>query len=414
MIDYKKFTLKNGLTLITHRDYSSPMAVVNLLYKVGSRNEDPDKTGFAHLFEHLMFSGSQNVQSFDSELQIVGGENNAFTTSDYTNYYIMLPKQNIETALWLESDRMLHPCITQEKLDTQQKVVVEEFNQRYLNSPYGDVWLLLRPLAYKVHPYGWVTIGKNIDHIKNATLADVKDFFNKYYIPSNAILSIVADIDHEKIYHLVEKWFEEIPDRRPATACIPKEPPQTELRTLSVEKDVQLTHFYKVYKMCNRCNNDFYVCDMLTDILSSGKSSRMYNNLLKKTGLFESVNAFLSGEEDDGLIVVSASLLPNTDLETAEKAVDSEIAKMCMETVSQYELDKVKNKIEAMQIYSETSLMNKGMMLCNYEMLGNIDLINSEFDYYKAITADDILRVSQSVFVPEKCSTLYYKSIKHK
>ena len=412
MIDYKKFTLKNGLTLLTHRDSSSPIAVLNVLYKVGARDENPEKTGFAHLFEHLMFCGSRNVKSFDSELQIVGGENNAFTCNDYTNYYITLPKQNLETALWLEADRMLSPNITQQNLDTQRSVVIEEFNQRYLNQPYGDVWLLLRPLAYKIHPYNWATIGKNVDHIKNATLGDVKNFFDAHYFPSNAIISIVSDIDHEKIYRLVEKWFGEIPNRQKTDSHIPQEPQQTELRTLTVERDVPLTYLYKAYKMCNRHNPDYYVCDLLTDILSSGKSSRMYKKLIKNTDLFAGVNAFISGDIDDGLLIVCANLLPNADLKTAEKAVDDEIEKMCMRKVNKYELDKVKNKIEASQIYSETSIMNKAMILCYYEMLGNIDLMNLEADYYQAITASDIMRVAQNVFVDERCSTLYYKSLK--
>ncbi|MDR1984127.1 MAG: insulinase family protein [Prevotellaceae bacterium] len=410
MIEYKKFTLKNGLTLLTHRDSSSPMAIVNVLYKVGARDENPEKTGFAHLFEHLMFSGSKNVKSFDGELQIVGGENNAFTCNDYTNYYITLPKENIETALWIESDRMLYPNITQQNIDIQRSVVIEEFNQRYLNQPYGDVWLLLRPLAYKVHPYMWATIGKNIEHIKNATLDDVKCFFDLYYSPSNAVISIVADIEHEKIYELVEKWFGEIPDRPNIRHEIPKEPQQTESRALTVERNVPLTCLYKAYKMCNRENSDYYVCDLLTDILSSGKSSRLYQNLVKDTNLFAGANAFISGDIDEGLLIVSARLLPNTDIEKAEAAIDNEIEKMRTTKVSEYELKKVKNKIESSQIYSETSIMNKAMILCYYEMLGNIELMNTELDYYRAITADDILRVSKDVFVKEKCSTLYYKS----
>ncbi|MDR0420576.1 MAG: insulinase family protein [Prevotellaceae bacterium] len=410
MIEYKKFILKNGLTLLTHRDASSPVAVINVLYKVGARNEHPEKTGFAHLFEHLMFSGSKNVKSFDKELQIAGGENNAFTCSDYTNYYITLPKENIETALWIESDRMLYPNITQQNVDTQRSVVIEEFNQRYLNQPYGDIWLLLRPLAYKVHPYRWATIGKSIEHIKNATLDDVKCFFDAYYSPNNAIISIVADIEHEKIYELVEKWFGEIPDRPTVNCELPQEPQQTELRTLTVERNVPLTYLYKAYKMCNRKNADYYTCDLLTDILAGGKSSRLYRNLIKKTNLFASANAFISGDLDEGLLIVSAHLLPDVDIKKAEEAIDGEIDKMRTTKVSEYELAKVNNKIESSQIYSETSIMNKAMMLGYYEMLGNIDLINSELDYYKAITVDDIMKVSQDVFSDERCSVLYYKS----
>ncbi|MDR2653236.1 MAG: insulinase family protein, partial [Prevotellaceae bacterium] len=338
MIEYKKFILKNGLTLLTHRDKSSPIAVVNVLYKVGARDENPEKTGFAHLFEHLMFSGSKNVKSFDGELQIAGGENNAFTCNDYTNYYISLPKENIETALWIESDRMLYPNITQQNIDTQRSVVIEEFNQRYLNQPYGDVWLLLRPLAYKVHPYRWATIGKSTEHIKNATLDDVKRFFDLHYAPSNAVISIVADIEHEKVYELVRKWFEDIPDRTNIRHKLPEEPQQTELRMLEVERNVPLTYLYKAYKMCNRKNPDYYVCDLLTDILSSGKSSRLYQNLIKNTDLFAGANAFISGDIDEGLLIVSARLLPDVDIKKAEAAIDNEIEKMRTIKVSDYEL----------------------------------------------------------------------------
>jgi predicted Zn-dependent peptidase len=410
MIEYKKFILKNGLTLLTHRDKSSPVAVINLLYKVGARDENPEKTGFAHLFEHLMFGGSKNVKSFDGELQIAGGENNAFTCNDYTNYYISLPKENIETALWIESDRMLYPDITQHNIDIQRKVVVEEFNQRYLNQPYGDVWLLLRPLAYKVHPYRWATIGKSIEHIKNATLDDVKHFFDLYYSPNNAIISIVADIEHEKIYELVEKWFGEIPCKPHVRRRLPEEPQQTELRTLAVERNVPLTCLYKAYKMCNRENADYYVCDLITDMLSGGKSSRLYQNLIKNTNLFAGANAFISDEIDEGLLIISARLLPDADIKKAEDKIDSEIEKMRTASACEYELEKVKNKVEASQIYSETNILNKAMMLAYYEMLGNIDLINSELKYYRAITADDIMRVSKNVFADERCSTLYYKS----
>ncbi|MDR1347635.1 MAG: insulinase family protein [Prevotellaceae bacterium] len=412
MIEYKKFILKNGLTLLVHRDRSSTVASVNVLYRVGARNENPQKTGFAHLFEHLMFSGSKNIKSFDGELQVAGGESNAFTCNDYTNYYITLPKENIETALWAESDRMLYPNITQHNLDTQRSVVVEEFNQRYLNQPYGDVWLLLRPLAYKVHPYRWATIGKNIEHIKNATLNDAKCFFDLHYSPCNAIVSIVADMEYEKIYRLVEKWFGEIPARPAANCKLPQEPKQMEPRSLTVERKVPLTCIYKSYKMFRRENPDYYVCDLLTDIFASGKSSRLYVNLVKNANLFASANAFISGDIDEGLLTISASLLPNVDIKKAEAAIESEIRKMRTEKISGYELEKVKNKAEASHVYSETDILNKAMMLGYYEMLGNIDLINEELDYYRAITADDIMKVSENIFNDEKCSTLYYKSVK--
>ncbi len=410
MISYKRYTLQNGLTLIVHRDSSSPIAAVNTLYRVGSRNESPEKTGFAHLFEHLMFSGSANAPDFDTEVQMASGENNAFTGSDYTNYYITLPKENIETALWLESDRLLAPNITEQSIEVQKSVVVEEFNQRYLNQPYGDVWLLLRPLAYKVHPYSWSTIGKKVEHIQDATVEDVQAFLNAHYTPSNAILSIVADMDEDEVYQLVEKWYADIPAKKTATKAIPKEPEQLEAREQTVYRNVPSNAIYKAYKMCNRMGSDYYTCDLISDILSNGRSARMYRKLVQEKQLFSSISVYLTGELDEGLFIVTGRLLPDIPMSVAEKAIEEELQLLVNEYVTDYELEKVKNKVEAAQIFADSSVLNKAMTLAYYEMLGDISLVNTELDMYRKISKDDIKRVATKLFNPQHCSTLYYLS----
>lgn len=410
MISYRRYTLKNGLTLIVHRDSSSPIAAVNMLYKVGSRNELPEKTGFAHLFEHLMFSGSANAPDFDEAVQMASGENNAFTGSDYTNYYITLPKENLETALWLESDRLLSPNITEHNIEVQKSVVVEEFNQRYLNQPYGDVWLLLRPLAYKVHPYSWSTIGKKVEHIQGATVEDVQNFFNTYYTSSNAILSIVADIAEDEVFRLVEKWFADIPNRKIEQRPIPKEPQQTEAREQTAHRDVPSNAVYKAYKMCNRMDTDYYVCDIISDILSNGRSARMYRRLVQERQLFSSISAYLTGELDEGLFIITGRLLPDVPMSVAEQAIEEELRLLASEQVTDYELEKVKNKVESTQIFADTSVLNKAMMLGYYEMLGDTSLVNNELTIYQNISKDDIKRVAAKLFSPSHCSTLHYLS----
>ena len=305
MIKYKKHILKNGLRVILHKDESTPVACVNILYDVGARDENENKTGFAHLFEHLMFGGSVNIPDYDKPLQQVGGTSNAFTSNDITNYYETLPLENLETALWLESDRMLSLAFTPKSLEVQRNVVIEEFKQRYLNQPYGDVWLLLRPLAYKNHPYLWPTIGKEISHIENAAMEDVKAFFKKHYCPLNAILCIAGNMEEEKALKLAEKWFSDIPSGDPYIRNLPKEPVQNEPRELRVERDVPADAIYKVWHMCSRTSPKYYATDLISDILSRGKSSRLYQILVKEKRMFTEANAFVMGDLDEGLFVFS-------------------------------------------------------------------------------------------------------------
>ena len=408
MIAFEKFKLKNNLTVIVHEDTSTPLAHVNILYDVGARDEDENRTGFAHLFEHLMFGGSINIPNYDEPLQMVGGENNAFTTNDITNYYCTIPAENLETAFWLESDRMLSLAFTDKSLEVQRSVVIEEFKQRYLNQPYGDVWLLLRPLAYTTHPYKWATIGKEIKHIEEATMANVKGFFKAHYNPSNAILVVGGNVTTEEVKRLAEKWFESIPSGEKLKRQLPVEPLQTEARKLTVERDVPVNSIYKVYHMCSRYDDDYHAMDVLSDALSRGNSSRLYKSLLKDQNLFNDINAYVMGDFDKGLFVVSGKLNDNVSMETAEKAIIEEFKKLQEQLMDTDELQKCKNKVESSLMFSETDTLTKTTNLAISELLGDADLINQENTKYDAVTVQDIQRLAKTVLREENCSTLYY------
>lgn len=408
MIKFEKFTLANGLKVIYHQDKSTPMVCLNILYDVGARDEDENKTGFAHLFEHLMFGGSVNIPNYDEPLQLVGGENNAFTTNDITNYYCSVPAQNLETAFWLESDRMLSLAFTDKSLEVQRSVVIEEFKQRYLNQPYGDVWLLLRPLAFKKHPYKWATIGKEISHIEDAVMDDVKSFFKKHYHPGNAIMVVAGNVELEKVKELSEKWFGSIPSQPKAKRSLPLEPPQNEFRELTVKKDVPANAIYKTYHMCSRYDKDYYATDILSDILSRGNSSRLYIALVKNKQLFSEINAYVSGDFDPGLFVISGKLNDGVDVKEAEKAIDEELEKMKELTITADELQKCKNKIESSITFSETDVLTKATNLAIAELLGDADEINKEIEKYNAVNLDQLYKVANKIFQKTNCSTLYY------
>lgn len=408
MIQFEKFVLKNGLKVIVHQDKSTPMACVNILYDVGARDEDENKTGFAHLFEHLMFGGSINIPNYDEPLQLVGGENNAFTTNDLTNYYCTVPTENLETAFWLESDRMLSLAFTDKSLEVQRSVVIEEFKQRYLNQPYGDVWLLLRPLAFKSHPYKWATIGKEISHIENAVMDDVKEFFKAHYHPGNAIMVVAGDIELEQVKTLSEKWFEPIAAQPKPKRNLPVEPPQTEFRELTVHRDVPANAIYKTYHMCSRLNKDYYATDVLSDILSRGNSSRLYISLVKNKQLFSEINAYVSGDFDAGLFVVSGKINEGVDVKLAEKAIDEELEKLKTELVTDDELQKCKNKVESSITFSETDVLTKATNLAISELLGDADEINKEIEKYNAVTKNQLQQVAKKLLAHTNCSTLYY------
>ncbi len=408
MIKFDKFTLNNGLKVIVHQDNTTPIVAFNLLYNVGARDEDENKTGFAHLFEHLMFGGSVNIPNFDEPLQFVGGDNNAFTSNDITNYYITLPKNNLETAFWLDSDRMLSLAFTEKSLEVQRQVVIEEFKQTYLNQPYGDVWLLLRPLVYQNHPYKWATIGKEISHIENATMQDVKDFFYKHYLPNNAILSVVGDVNVAEIKLLTEKWFGNIPAGNVAERNLPIEPQQKEERRLSVERDVPANAIYKAYHMCKKTDDDFYATDLLSDVLSLGNSSRLYQSLVKEQKLFSEISAYVMGSFDEGLFIINGNLQENISFEIADKAIELELHKIKETLVQEKELEKVKNKIVSTLLFSETSVLNKAMNLAISELLGDANDVNTEEEKYMNVTPEDIKRMANKILIPTNCSTLIY------
>jgi len=408
MIDFDRFTLSNGLKVLVHEDPTTPMAVLNILYDVGARDEEPGKTGFAHLFEHLMFGGSINIPSYDEPLQRVGGENNAFTSNDITNYYITLPATNLETAFWLESDRMLSLAFSEKSLDTQRNVVMEEFKQRYLNQPYGDVWLKLRPLAYQTHPYQWATIGQDLAQIENAKMEDVKAFFAKHYNPQNAIMVVGGNVKTADVKILAEKWFEPIPAGEKYHRNLPKELPQTAARSLTVKANVPLNAIYIAFKMPARTDNDYQVYDLMSDILSQGQSSRLYNSLLKEQQLFSDINAYITSSLDEGLFIVEGKLVAGVEMEVAEKAIWVELNQLCDSLVSENELTKVKNKSESIMAFSEMNLLDKAMNLAYYELLGDANGLNTEIEKYLTITAEQIKAAAKATFVKEKSSTLYY------
>ena len=409
MIQFSRHILDNGLTVICHTDKSTPFVSVNVLYKVGSRNEQADKTGFAHLFEHQMFSGSTHIEDYDKHVQLAGGESNAYTTNDLTNYYITIPASNIETALWLESDRMAGLNLSPSSLDIQKHVVIEEFKQRYLNNPYGDLWLKLRPLAYKVHPYRWATIGVSPEHIERATLEDVGAFFRQFYAPDNAIVSICGNIAEDKALELVKKWFGDIPPAHGPVSHIPAEPRQTEeRRSIVPDNNVPADAIYKVFHMGGRDSDDFYACDIISDILSNGQSSRLYVNLIKNQRLFSGIDAYVSGDRDPGLFIFSGKLSEGIDIRQAEAAINQEIEHFIKDEITVREVEKIIHKTEARISYSEISYQSKASNLAFFEFLGDVDLINTEGKLYNDITVDKIKTTARELFRKENCSTLWY------
>jgi len=408
MVHFKRFTLDNGLRVLVHEDHTTPMAVVNILYDVGARDENPEQTGFAHLFEHLMFGGSVNIASYDEPLQRVGGINNAFTSNDITNYFIQLPAANLETAFWLESDRMMGLAFSEKSLEVQRNVVCEEFKQRYLNQPYGDVWLKLRPLAYKTHPYKWATIGKELSHIEEARMEDVKAFFKRYYHPANAIMVVGGAVSVEEVKRLSEKWFAPIPGAPTPVRDLPQEPPQTKERRETVKADVPVDALYMAFHMPGRTDRGFYEADLISDILSRGNASRFMVNLVKAKKIFSEVNAYVTSSIDPGLFVIEGKPVKGISIEQAEAAVWNELRRIKDEPVEQDELTKVINKVESTMVFSELNLLDKAMNLAYFELLGDADLLNQETEKYAAISVADIQARAQSLFRNENTSVLYY------
>lgn len=410
MIQFEKFTLENGLRVIVHQDLSTPMAVMNIMYDVGARDEDPSRTGFAHLFEHLMFGGSINIPSYDEPLQMAGGENNAYTTNDLTNYYIQLPAENLETAFWLESDRMLSLAFDEKSLDVQRKVVCEEFKEHYLTKPYGDAWHKMRELAYKTHPYRWMTIGKELSHIEQAKLENVKQFFFKFYRPNNAVMVVAGNVTLENVKTLTEKWFGDIPPGEKYVRNLPQEAPQKEERKLEIKANVPLDALYKTWHIYSRMDRRYYIVDLLSDILGGGGSSRLYQSLVKEKQLFSNIECYHFGSTDNGLLAIEGKLVKGIRLADAEAAIEIELEKMKTELVSENELQKVKNKTESMIAFEDMSVMNRANSLAYYEILGDAAWMNFELQKYGTVTTGDILEETRRVFQKENSNTIYYVS----
>jgi zinc protease len=410
MIQFSRFSLDNGLRILVHEDKSTPLVAMNILYDVGSRDEDPEMTGLAHLFEHLMYGGSANIPEYDLPLQLAGGENNAFTNNDITDYYLTVPAENIETSFWLESDRMLELDFSQKALDVQKSVVIEEFKQRYLNQPYGDAMLLLRPLAYKVHPYRWPTIGMEISHIERVDLEHVNKFFFSHYAPDNAILTLSGNVNTDRVYKLTEKWFGPIPSRKSGKRNLPSEPKQNEPRTLTVRRNIPADALYKVWHMGKRKSDDFYSLDLLTDLLAGGESGRLYNKLVREKNLFSEINAFITSDIDPGLVILNGKLMKDVDIMVAESAVNEVIDELKDSALKDDEMEKVKNKFESSTVLSNISILNKAMNLSFYELLGDPGFVNREVESFRAVSREMVSEAAIRYFNPENCTTLYYLS----
>ncbi len=414
MIDFTRFVLKNGLRVLVHEDDSTPVAVVNVLYNVGAKDEDAAKTGFAHLFEHLMFGGSIHIPDYDEPLQLAGGENNAYTTNDYTNYYCQIPAENIETAFWLESDRMLSLAFSKKSLEVQKKVVCEEFKEHYINKPYGDVWQLLREMAYTVHPYKWQTIGKELAHVEQAAMPDVVAFFKKFYTPANAILVVAGNVQTQHVKTLAEKWFEPIAGGEKYLRALPAEPIQLAHKEQKVYRDVPVDALFKVWHIAERLNRGYYIADLITEMLGGSISSRLHESLVKTKQLCSSVACYHLGTVDKGLLTIEARLLKNVTMEQTEKAIEEEIQKFIVE-FEEKELNKVKNKTESLIHFEDMSIMNRANSLAFYELLGDADLINKELDNYFSITHKEVQDYAREIFREENSCTLkYYSQQLHK
>ena len=410
MIEFSKFELENGLRVLIHEDDSTPMVAVNLLYNVGSRDESPDKTGFAHLFEHLMFGGSANVPDFDEPIQMAGGENNAFTNNDITNFYELMPVENLEIALWLESDRMLSLNFDEEVLDVQRKVVIEEFKETCLNQPYGDAWHHLSELAYKVHPYRWPTIGIVPKHVEDATMEDVKAFFFKFYRPNNAILVIAGNVKTAEVRSMVEKWFGDIPRGDVPERRLPKEPAQEKFARKLQQANVPVDALYLAFHCPSRTDEDFYATDLLTDVLSNGPSSRLYRRLLKEQKLFSSIDCYITGNVDPGLLIIEGKPADGVSLEACSEAIWKEIEDLKTNPIPERELQKLKNKVESSLVFSEANVLNKAINLAFFELLGNANQINEEVELYEKVTTADIQKMANQLLTQENCSELFYKA----
>ena len=408
-----RHTLPNGLRIVHHEDPTTQMVAVNVLYDVGARHEDSTRTGYAHLLEHLMFEGSTHIPNYDTHVQLAGGENNAWTSNDLTNYYITLPCSNVETAFWLESDRMLGLALTEESIEVQKGVVIEEFKQRHLNRPYGDVQHLIRAMAYRVHPYRWPTIGLCVEHIEQATLESVMDFYHRHYTPSNAILSVVGGIRFDEVVRLAEKWFGPLPASSITQVSLPQEPTQQRMRRKTVYRSVPADMLVMAFHMADRKSLEYHVCDLITDLLSAGQSSRLTRHLIHDKRLFTSIDAYIQGSIDTGLIYIMGRTAEGVTLEQAEQSIWDELDTLKRNTIEPEELNKVRNRSESERTFNNINYLNRAIALAQMELIGQDCDLTDELARYCAVTAEEVQRTARKVFTKKNCSVLYYKAKKN-
>ena len=409
MTDFTRRILPNGLRVLVHEDHSTPLVAINVSYFVGSRDEHPEKTGFAHLFEHLMFAGSKNAPDFDDPLQRAGGENNAYTTHDYTTFYEIVPAENLETALWLESDRLLSLSINKRSLDVQRKVVVEEFKETCLNEPYGDSWHHLSEMMYQHHPYRWPVIGLAPEHVENATIQDVRSFYKNWYNPANAVLSIAGKVSTEEALNLAEKWFASIPaTRAPIRQLVPEPPLSAPARKVVTAANVPVPAVFLAFRTPARVEKEFYSVDLLSDVLALGPSSRLYRRLLKEQQLFSTIDAYVTANVDPGLLVIEGRPSDGVSVEDALAAIWGELEQLKTEAIEERELKKIQNRFESTLVFSETSVLNKAQNLAFYELLDRAELMNEETDIYLGITPVEMLHTAKDIFRAENSATLIY------
>ncbi len=409
MIQYEKITLNNGLRLLVNENKDTSICTVNALYDVGSRDENPNKTGIAHLLEHLMFEGSQHISSYDNALQMAGGESNAFTNSDTTNYYLYLPAQNIETAFWLESDRLLGLNLTEEKVAIQKKVVLEEFEETTHDIPYGMAWHKLRNLAYKVHPYKWPVIGEKMEHIEQTFLPDILKFYETHYQPQNSVWVVTGPNKTQEIVDLAEKWLGSIPNKKKYQRNLKAENWETRtFQELNLTDDVPAQALYFTFLMPHRNHPDYYACEFISDVLATGQSCRLIQEVVKQNQIFSHIDCFVTGDIDEGLFVIEGRVATDVKIEEAEQAIWQILEELQTNKIGETELERVKNQIESHITFSETSGMNMAINLALYEQIGNAEEINLEVQKIRALTAEHILEVAQRIFKRDNCCLLRY------
>ena len=407
-IPFTRQTLANGLHVLVHEDRTTPLAACTIVYRVGSRDEDPACTGIAHLMEHFMFSGSDHAPDFDLALQKVGAINNAYTSQDLTCYYIVLPANNIETALWLESDRMAALSFSQQGLDVQKQVVMEEFKETCLNQPYGDLMMHVYGLSYRNHPYQWLPIGKELSHIEQVDMNIIRRFHDTFYCPANAILVVAGNVHAEEIFAMANKWFGDILPGRQNPHRYPQESPSKENRLKEVRKPVPDDMLFKSWLMPARTGADYCAYDLLSDILGTGQSSYLYRKFVMENRLFTDISASVSGSADKGLFFVNGRPAEGISIEQADEQLTKYLADFQFNDKLSYDLQKVKNNAESIILERNLKVEDRANTLATGEFYSRAEDFADERTGYFAVTEEDIRRITETMFKRECGNTLYY------